>query len=75
MRREACWVLDPAVIERLRALQIERRLSWRKLAAEMGVNRESLARAMKGGRIWSVDIARITNWLAEQTTPKRKASK
>jgi transcriptional regulator with XRE-family HTH domain len=71
MRREACWVLDAAVIERLRGLQIERRLSWRKLAAEMGVNRESLGRAMKGKRIWSVDAARITNWLAEQSTKEK----
>jgi hypothetical protein len=69
MRRDV-RALTAAAIDELRSLQIERRLSWRKLAAEMGVNRESLGRAMKGGRIWSVDAARITNWLAEQSKGK-----
>ena len=66
------WKTQDLTIEQvvvLRKAQRDERLSIARLAAQIGVPRMTLSRALLGEQIWTVDHGRIVEWVARRTAP------
>ena len=59
--------IDQVVL--LRKVQRDERLSIARLAALIGVPRNTLGRALLGEKVWSVDHGRIVEWIARREAP------
>jgi hypothetical protein len=72
MSRETAHLTLEACAE-IRAVQNRERLTYAEMGRRCGVPRSTFCRALAGKAVWTVDVNRITHWLAEAAKPKEES--